>query len=124
MAQGRLLVLDDDATVGQMLVMAAQTAGFEARCCADLPAFITHLQACPQTHVVVDLNLPESSIEQVMQQLSEVGCRAQVIVCSGAALQELQAALSLARALGLRTAGVLAKPFRLAELRALLQAPD
>jgi DNA-binding response OmpR family regulator len=124
MAQGRLLVLDDDATVGQMLLMAAQAAGFEARRCADLPAFITHLQSCPPTHVVVDLNLPGSSTEQVMQQLSEVRCRARVIVCSGAAPQELQAALSLARALGLRTAGVLAKPFRLAELRALLQAPD
>ena len=39
MAQARLLVLDDEATVGQILVMAAQAAGFEARCCEDLADF-------------------------------------------------------------------------------------
>ena len=39
MAQARLLILDNEATVGQILVMAAQAAGFEARCCEDLADF-------------------------------------------------------------------------------------
>ena len=123
MATGRLLVLDDDGTVGQILVMAAQTVGFEACCCEDLPAFVDKLATWAPTHVSLDLSLPQASPHVVMQCLVDAGCSARVIVCSGAAPAELQAALALARQRGLATAGVLAKPFRLAELRALLEAP-
>jgi CheY-like chemotaxis protein len=70
--------------------------------------------------VALDLGMPGTSPEQVMQSLADASCRARVIVCSGAAPQDLQAALSTAQRLGLPTAGALAKPFRLAELRALL----
>lgn len=120
MAQGLLLVLDDDATVGQILVMAAQAAGFEAQRFEDLPAFFNGLAAGAPTHVVLDLRMPGIGPEQVMQGLADRQCRARVIVCSGAPPQEMQAALALAAGLGLQTAGTLAKPFRLAELRALL----
>jgi len=120
MARGQLLVLDDDATVGQILVMAAQAAGFEAQRFEDLPGFIGSLATCTPTHVVVDLRMPGLSTEQVMQALAGQRCMAQVIVCSGASALEMQAALAMAAGLGLKTAGVLAKPFRLAELRELL----
>lgn len=123
MARGRLLVLDDDATVGQILVMAAQSAGFEARWCEDLPGFVDGLGQWAPTHVCLDLRLPQVSPEQVLQSLADAGCLARVIVCSGAAPADLQAALALAHQLGLPTAGVLAKPFRLAELRRLLELP-
>lgn len=120
MAHGRLLVLDDDATVGQILVMAAQGVGFEARWCEDLAGFIEAMAAWGPTHVVVDLRMPGVLPEQVMQRLADAQCQARIIVCSGAAPGDLQAALAQARALGLQAGGVLAKPFRLAELRALL----
>lgn len=120
MAQGRLLVLDDDVTVGQILVMAAQSAGFEARWCEDLPALLAELGGWVPTHVSLDLCLPQANTEQVLQCLADMACQAKVIVCSGAAPADLQAALALAGQLGLPTAGVLQKPFRLAELRRLL----
>lgn len=120
MAQGRLLVLDDDATVGQILVMGAQGVGFEARWCEEVPRFIQEVRAWEPTHVAVDLRMPGVQPEQVIQCLAEAQCQARIIVCSGAAPGDLQAALAQARALGLQVAGALAKPFRLAELRALL----
>jgi DNA-binding response OmpR family regulator len=122
MAQARLLVLDDEATVGQILVMAAQAAGFEARCCEDLAGCVELLVAWEPSHLVLDLGIPGTTPAQLMQALVDVRCQARVIVCSGAAPAELEAALALARQLGLRAAGVLSKPFRLAELRALLAA--
>ncbi|HRD96061.1 MAG TPA: response regulator [Rubrivivax sp.] len=122
MAQGRLLVLDDEATVGQILVMAAQAAGFEARCCEDLASFVEALMAWPPTHVVLDLGIPDTTPTQVLQALADARCRAQVIICSGAAPADVQDALALVPQMGLRAGGVLAKPFRLAELRALLAA--
>lgn len=120
MAQGRLLVLDDDATVGQILVLGAQSAGFEARWCEDLPALLVELGDWAPTHVSLDLGLPQANVEQVLQCLAEAACRARVIVCSGAAPADLQAALARAGQLGLPLAGILQKPFRLAELRRLL----
>jgi DNA-binding response OmpR family regulator len=122
MAQARLLVLDDEATVGQILVMAAQAAGFEARCCEDLAGFTQTLVGWEPSHVVLDLGIPDTTPTQVLQALVDARCQAQVIFCSGAAPADLQAVLALARQMGLRAAGVLAKPFRLAELRALLAA--
>lgn len=120
MSQGRLLVLDDDVTVGQILVMAAQGVGFEARWCEEVPAFIEAIGAWDPTHVAVDLRMPGVQPAQVMQCLADARCQARIIVCSGAAPVDLQAAQAQARALGLVVAGALAKPFRLAELRALL----
>lgn len=124
MAQGRLLVLDDDATVGQILVVGAQTAGFEARLCEAVPPFLALLLDWNPTHLAIDLTLPGTSGVQVLQQVAQAGSRARIIICSGSGSEELDAALREARALGLATAGVLGKPFRLAGLRALLNAAD
>lgn len=120
MSQGRLLVLDDDPTVGQLLVMAAQGAGFEARWCEELPPFFEALGAWAPTHVALDLRMPGTQPGQVIQGLADACCQARLIVCSGAAPAELRAALAQAENLGLPVAGTLAKPFRLVELRALL----
>ena len=99
MAQGRLLILDDDATVGQVLLMGAQVSGFEARHCTEVEAFFEALTGWPPSHVAIDLTLPGTS---------------------GAGAAELAAALAETRVLGLDGAGVLPKPFALATLRQLL----
>ncbi len=117
---GRLLILDDDATVGQTLLFGAQACGFEARLCAGLAAFRTELRQWPPTHVVLDLQLAGGSGRAVLEDLTAEGATASVIVCSGAGAIELDAALAEVRRHGLPVAGALAKPFRLAALRALL----
>lgn len=120
MVGGRLLVLDDDETVGQILCLGARSAGFEARLCASVPAFLEAVSAWSPTHVSVDLTLPGSSGSEVLRALAAAACRARVIVCSGAGGGALEDALAQARHLGLATAGVLEKPFTLARLRELL----
>lgn len=120
MESGRLLVLDDDDTVGQILCLGAQAAGFEARLCLTVEAFLQALGPWAPTHVSVDLTLPGSSGSAVLQALAAAGCPARVIVCSGAGGGALQQALDEARALGLAVAGALEKPFAMARLRELL----
>jgi len=122
MMGGRLLILDDDAMVGQILRMAAQSAGFEAQWCEHHPAFFDAVFNWQPSHVAVDLLMPEMSGMDVLRRLAEIGCRARVIVSSGLGLSELDAALAEARTLGLQTAGVLPKPFSLAAVRALLSS--
>lgn len=123
MGAGRLLVLDDDPTVGQIVVAAAQASGFEARLCEAVPAFIAALADWAPTHLAIDLTLPGSSGVEVLRLVADAGSRACIIICSGSGTAELEAALQSARELGLPTAGVLPKPFRLAGLRALLTGP-
>lgn len=120
MAQGRLLVLDDDTTVGQVLIFGARACGFEARQCTELPPFLAELGVWQPSHLIVDLTLPGLHVQTVFAALAQAGCRARVVVCSGAGAGELQAALAQAQALGLQGGGMLAKPFTLAALRAVL----
>ena len=117
---GRLLILDDDPTVGQILLLAARSSGLESRLCTGTADFLAALEPWAPTHLAIDLTLPGCSGGDVLRQVAAAGCRAQVIVCSGAGAAELDAALAEARALALPTAGALAKPFSLARLRALL----
>ena len=123
MPQGRLLVLDDDETVGMLLVFVAQRAGFEARLCERPQVFFETLAAWLPTHVAVDLRMPEMSGLEVLRRLADLHCTASVIISSGAGAGEVELALQAAQDLGLRTAGVLPKPFSLAGLRALLAQP-
>lgn len=118
--QRRLLILDDDPLVGQLLLAGARAAGCEARLCSDVAAFLAALEAWAPSHLSVDLNLPETNGIEVLRRVAQAGCRARVIICSGAGRAELDEALAQARALALPTAGVLPKPFTLATLRALL----
>jgi FixJ family two-component response regulator len=120
MPRGRLLVLDDDATVGQILVMGAQSVGFEARFCDGADEFFAAVADWLPTHLAIDLAMPLVGGTEVMRRLAASGCRARVIISSGAGPGELDAALREARALGLDAAGVLPKPFSLAGLRALI----
>ena len=120
MSQGRLLILDDDETVGMLLVVVAQRAGFEARMCERPQAFFEALGAWAPTHVSVDLRMPEMSGLEVLRRLAAQHCTAQVIISSGAGASEVDVAVQAAQDLGLHTAGVLPKPFTLAGLRALL----
>ncbi|MET0333505.1 MAG: hypothetical protein ABW190_04485 [Rhizobacter sp.] len=122
MSDGRLLILDDDAMVGQILLVASKGAGFEARWCEEPEAFFDAVTEWQPTHVAIDLLMPDISSQDVWRRLAEGGCRARVIVSSGLGTGELEAALGEARALGLRTAGVLPKPFSLAAVRAVLMA--
>ncbi|MFN0186263.1 MAG: hypothetical protein ACKVQR_20810, partial [Aquabacterium sp.] len=66
MARGRLLILDDDPTLGQTLMLGAQTCGFEGRWCDEPDAFIDMLGAWAPTHLAIDLTLPGSSGAQVL----------------------------------------------------------
>jgi FixJ family two-component response regulator len=120
MARGRLLVLDDDATVGKILVFVAESVDFEARLCEQASAFFQAVIDWAPTHVAIDLSMPEVDGVEVLRRLAVNGCRARVIISSGAGRGEIDAALHEAQALGLQTAGALSKPFSLKSLRTLL----
>lgn len=120
MAPRRLLILDDDVLVGVLVETVAQLAGAATRLTREPDEFYAALDAWHPTHIVLDLTMPQTSGEQVLDALIQRGCRARIIVTSGAEAQRLERALDQARSGRLDVAGSLTKPFFAAALRALL----
>jgi EAL domain-containing protein (putative c-di-GMP-specific phosphodiesterase class I) len=69
---------------------------------------------------MLDLMMPEMDGVEALRLLSELKCKAGIVLMSGISKRVLQAAEKLAHTLGLFVVGHLAKPFQLAELEQLL----
>ncbi|HUP92267.1 MAG TPA: EAL domain-containing response regulator [Solimonas sp.] len=120
---GRLLILDDDAAVGQTIMFVAEAAGMEARWVSAPQDFLREVAQWNPSHVAIDLVMPEMDGVEVIALLAERGCRARIIISSGVGSRVLDAARRSASEHGLDIAGVLPKPFMPATLRALLSEP-
>ncbi len=123
MSQNRLLILDDDAMIGQTIRAIAESAGLEARFTSSHTEFFAELESWQPTHIALDLIMPEMDGVQVLGQLAKRGCTSSIIVTSGVGHRVLDAAGRSASEHGLRIAGVLSKPFSPSALRSMLGTP-
>lgn len=122
MTSSKLLILDDELAIGRTIENIATRVGFDVRTCVDPAQFFSELDTWTPSHIAVDLMMPSMDGVEVLRQLAERACDAQVIVTSGMGLRVLEAARRLAAAHGLTIAGVLPKPFRPQALHVLLNA--
>lgn len=116
----RLLILDDEAAMGQTIANIARTAGFEAKSVVDAASFFRELDAWGPTHIALDLIMPDVDGIEVLRRLGDAGCSASVLITSGVGTRVLEAAKQSALEHGLEIAGVVSKPFSPSKLRALL----
>jgi CheY-like chemotaxis protein len=116
----RVLILDDEPMVGMLIESVARLDGAQTRLTTEPASFLQTLHDWQPTHVVLDLTLPGTSGEDVLRQMAPTACTARIVLTSGVEAARLAAAEALARDLGLMVAGVVAKPFLPAQLRALL----
>ena len=116
----RLLILDDDPSIGQTMGLIAETVRFDTRFTTDPECFFALVDEWAPTHIALDLVMPRMDGVEVMVQLARRGCGARIIVTSGVGSRVLDAAGRSAEEHGLDIAGVLSKPFSPAALRALL----
>jgi EAL domain-containing protein (putative c-di-GMP-specific phosphodiesterase class I)/ActR/RegA family two-component response regulator len=121
MLKGRLLILDDDLAVGQTLALVGEGIGMESRLTTGVEEFFAALDEWNPTHITVDLVMPEMDGIEVMRRLSARECRARIIISSGVGDRILDAARRSATEHGLDIVGVLPKPFRPSNLRAMLE---
>lgn len=122
MAQQKLIILDDEMMVGQTIKTIAESAGFNVRLTTVPDDFFTEVEAFHPDCIALDLVMPGMDGVQIMESLARQRCTARIIVTSGSGHRVLEAAGRAARENGLDIVGVLHKPFRPAELRALLSA--
>ncbi len=119
-SSGRLLILEDDPGVGNMIRIMAGVSGMDARVVAQVERFFAVLDEWGPTHIALDLVMPEMDGIQVLAALGNRKCAAHIIITSGMGSRMLDAARRVASEQGLHVVGVLAKPYSNAALRALL----
>lgn len=116
----KLLVLDDERTVAHTVAHIAERHGFVVRLSGSPRDFFYDVARFGPSHIIIDLLMPGMDGVEVLRSLAAVGCHANIIMMSGMGTKVLEAAQRAGLERGLCICGVLPKPFKPAELRALL----
>lgn len=119
LSSGRLLILDDDAMLAKTVATMAENFNFETSIALNASAFFERMKDFNPTHAIIDLSIPDIDGLQVMRMM-DARCAAQIIIVSGADNRILEAARRVGFSHDLDIIGILRKPFRSAQLRALL----
>jgi EAL domain-containing protein (putative c-di-GMP-specific phosphodiesterase class I)/FixJ family two-component response regulator len=116
-----VLVIDDEPAIGQVIALVAQDLGMS--CTVLTSALQLGEELDPDvTAVVIDLMMPGMDGIELVRRLAARQCRATIVMMSGHDRSLLRSVQEMARSLGLRTAEPLQKPFRLADIKAMLNA--
>jgi EAL domain-containing protein (putative c-di-GMP-specific phosphodiesterase class I) len=115
----KILAIDDDADVGALVDEVAQAMGIPCTVTTDAESFMRALTP-DTTMILLDLMIPGLDGIEILRKLADEGCRAGIVMMSGIGKRVIESADALGQSLGLRIVGHLAKPFRIAELEALL----
>jgi DNA-binding response OmpR family regulator len=111
----RILVVDDDHELADLLALALYRAGYDVEVATNGIAALQRVRRAPVEVVLLDWNMPVADGAAFLREWRHDGDKdAPPVVVMSAAPDALQ------RALGLGAAAVIAKPFRLDELEALL----
>lgn len=116
----RVLVIDDDENVLNYFALMVRQSGFEAVVSSKIaPHLLAGLG--PSDFIFVDMHMPGMDGIQVLEFLSRHAVKSMVVPMSGSHAAVLETAERIARRNGLSVAGFLKKPFRLNELRRILE---
>jgi two-component system response regulator DctR len=119
MAVAHAFVIDDEEMVRTSLGKLLRAIGVPATGFASAEAFLTSYRGDERGCLIVDIRMPGMNGLDLVDALQQRGCTLPVIVISGHADEG-----SLRRLAGLRTVGLLEKPFSLAQLREMLAHCD
>ncbi|ROQ01151.1 EAL domain-containing protein (putative c-di-GMP-specific phosphodiesterase class I) [Stella humosa] len=118
----RLLILDDEAAVGEIIAMIAGGMGFDVRTATTSAEFFRQESSWHPTHIALDLVMPTVDGMEVLAEMARRGTTAAIIIVSGAGSRALRAAEQTSVAQGLNVLGAVPKPFRASKLRELLSS--
>lgn len=120
MARPRLLLVDDEPSLGDYLARAATECGFDAEVTGDDREFRDSFVKGRPEIVALDLGMPGMDGVELLRFLADQQYSSPVLIVSGHDRRVLESAFRLGEALGLTMAGPLQKPVRLDELEIVL----
>jgi EAL domain-containing protein (putative c-di-GMP-specific phosphodiesterase class I)/CheY-like chemotaxis protein len=116
-----VLVVDDDPACGRTLSSLLLRLGVrEVETAETSDQAIARLEVGSFDLICCDLNMPGRDGVETMRMFAERRVKSPVVIISGADPKILKAAQALGKSRGLAIAGILQKPFGLAELKAAL----
>ena len=124
MPRNSLFVIDDEPAICALIQRIGEGCGYPVAVASDPALFKQQYRAVAPSVICLDLAMPGSDGIELLRFLAAEGCQARVLVISGYQNAMVQMAVRLGEALGLKIAGVLPKPIRIAELRSLLLQLD
>ncbi len=116
----RILVIDDDRDIGELVVATAETMGLRCTAMTDA-AELPRLLTPDVSLILLDLMMPQMDGIEVLRVMGQLGTTAGIVLMSGISKRVMETAEKLARTLRLTIVGHLTKPFRLTELEDLLR---
>lgn len=107
----RLLVLDDDVELGELIGELGEHCGFASTVTHDVASFNEALGRAAPALIVLDLQMPDSDGVEVLRDLAGSGTRAGILLVSGMDKRTIASAELYGRQAGLNLVGTLQKPF-------------
>lgn len=122
MIAARLLIVDDDPDLGELLRRVCQAKGWEANLAGGHPQCFRQLSEWQPTLVFLDLCMSLTDGTDILSALANRGCQVPVILMSGLGADVLEKRSADGRARGLNIIGFIAKPFSMTKFRETLSA--
>jgi EAL domain-containing protein (putative c-di-GMP-specific phosphodiesterase class I)/FixJ family two-component response regulator len=117
----RVMVLDDEADSGQIVVDVAEGMGIGCMATTDPMRFLECLTA-ETTLIFLDLVMPYVDGVEMLRTLAQRNCKANIVLMSGADCRIMESVQEMEAPLGLSIVGHLQKPVRLKDLEATIAA--
>jgi EAL domain-containing protein (putative c-di-GMP-specific phosphodiesterase class I) len=113
----RLLVIDDEPSLGQIVKRVGESSGFEVVVTRDPSAFMHAARQWHPSVIMMDLVMPGTDGIQLLRSLAADNCPAKVVLTSGSDAKILESAMQLGRERGLNITEAMPKPIRVERLQ-------
>lgn len=120
MAALRLLMVDDNPLMGDLVRKVSEQLGYAVETYTEAAGFEAAVARASPDVVVLDLNMPDIDGIGLMRMLAAKNSRAKVFIMSGVDPINQMMAEKMGESLGLTMGGIIPKPVRIAELKAML----
>ncbi len=119
--QNRLLIVDDDPAIGDLMVQVAEGLGFQTTYVERSDNLLSVCGVFQPDLIILDLMMPGTDGAQSLRSLADNKCSADIILFSGADTRVLNTAARLGESYGLKVRELLHKPVEVVDLEAALR---
>ena len=121
MSTSRLVMVDDEPMMGNLVRTVAEPLGYTVETYTESVGFVAAVVKAAPDIIILDLNMPDVSGIELMRVLAANKSRARIFIISGVDPIHQMMAEKQGESLGLTMAGIIPKPVRVADLRAILK---